>query len=192
MKATILLATLKKEGLSNTETLTEFLTTRLEKKKVTCEVIKLVQHNILPGTYTDMGAGDEWPSIFSKLKEADIIIFATPIWWCNHSSEMQRAIERLDEVHDILSSGKPSPMGDKAVGIVVTGDSDGAQHIVGGISNFANGIGMSVPPYCTLTVLSADHEKQKKPTKEELLAKYEKNYAKEADTMVEQLIKAVG
>jgi multimeric flavodoxin WrbA len=189
MNAIILLATLKKEGLSNTATLTDFLVDRLEKKSVNCEVIRLVQHNILPGTYTDMG-GDDWPHIFEKIKSADIIIFATPIWWSNLSSEMQKVIERLDEVHDKIMKGETSDLADKCMGIVITGDGDGAQHIIGGISNFANAMGMVVPPYATLSVLSADHGKGKNPTREALLAKYEKNYGKTADTMVQQLIKA--
>src|SRR5690606_731675 len=100
MKAVILLATLKRTGLSNTETLSGFFANKLEQHGVDCEVIKLVEHPIYPGTYDNMGAGDAWPSILEKILAARILIFATPVWWDNHSSEMQRVIERLDEVHD--------------------------------------------------------------------------------------------
>lgn len=31
---------------------------------------------------------------------ADSVVFATPIWWNNHSSLLQRAIEYLDDVND--------------------------------------------------------------------------------------------
>jgi multimeric flavodoxin WrbA len=61
--------------------------------------------------------------------DADIVIFATPIWWGGQSSFMQRVIERLDEIHDeIMESGK-SRLTNKVAGIIVSGDSDGAQHI---------------------------------------------------------------
>src|SRR5690606_3028511 len=94
MKATILLATLKKTGLSNTETLSEFLSRRMEQKGIQCEIVKLVNHEIPAGTYTNRGAGDEWPGILDKVLGSEIVIFATPIWWGNQSSEMQRVIER--------------------------------------------------------------------------------------------------
>ncbi|WP_198666930.1 flavodoxin family protein [Taibaiella helva] len=107
MKAIVLLGTLKREGLSHTETLVEFFTGYLQKKSVDFEVVKLVRHHILPGTYSNMGEGDDWPAILEKITAADILIFATPIWWGNHSSETQRAIERLDELHDEIMEGKP-------------------------------------------------------------------------------------
>lgn len=187
MKAVILLGTLKREGISNTETLVEFLIEYLKKEEIETETIKTVMYNIPPGTSTNMGAGDEWPSIYNKLTEADIIIFATPIWWGNYSSETQKAIERLDEVNDIIRSGNPSPLADKVVGVVITGDSDGSQHIIGTISNFINGLGMYLPPYASLSVQMGIHSKTKNPTQEELREKYEEMYAETAETMARSL-----
>ncbi|WAC13517.1 flavodoxin family protein [Dyadobacter pollutisoli] len=187
MKAIILLGTLKSEGLSNTETLCDFLTGYLEKEGVTVETVKLVTHNIPPGTYLDMGGQDGWPAIMKKIQAADIMIFATPIWWSNHSSETQKAIERLDEINDQISEGKESLLANKAGGIVVTGDSDGAQHIIGSIGNFFNALGVTLPPYCTLSVLSAAHIKGAKTTRTKLLAEYEKEYAETAQKMAKGL-----
>ena len=189
MNACILLATLKKEGVSNTEVLSGFLARRLEQRDIRTEVIKLAQHHISPGTYTDMGEGDEWPQIYQKLCAADIVIFATPVWWGTHSSLLQLAIERLDEVHDKILKGESSELYDKALGIVVTGGSDGAEHIIGNIANFANSVGMVFPPYATLTVLWEGHEKGADTSAVELLKKYEKDYAKTADTMADELLK---
>src|SRR5690606_7652527 len=130
MSALILLATLKKEGLSNTAVLSEFFAERLRKRKVECGIIRLVNEHILPGTYHNMGAGDAWPAILEKIVAARIVIFATPIWWGNHSSEMQKVIERLDNIHDEILAGQPSRLANKAGGIIISGDSDGAQHII--------------------------------------------------------------
>jgi multimeric flavodoxin WrbA len=188
MKAIILLATLKNDGLSNTETLAEFHNSYLRKQGVECETIKLVTHNILPGTYLDMGEGDEWPAIFEKIKEASILIFATPIWWGNHSSEMQKVIERLDEINDKLAQGEESVLQNKTGGIIITGDSDGAQHIIGNISNFLNAVGVTVPPFCTLSVMSEEHKKGSEVMKEELLKKFNQNYAETAETMANGLV----
>lgn len=184
MKATILLATLKEEGLSNTETLSQFLQDRMALRQIDCTIIKLVEYRILPGTCSDMGSGDEWPSILEQLLESDILIFATPIWWNNHSSLMQRVIERLDELHDKILGGDPSPLEGMAGGIVITGDSDGAQHVIGNISNYFNAIGLMLPPYATLSVLWERQAKGKRPSREELLRKYEADYASAADKMI--------
>jgi multimeric flavodoxin WrbA len=189
MNAVTLLGTLKKSGLSNTETLVSFFTGFLKEQGVNNQVIKLVDHNILPGTYLNMGAGDAWPEIYEQIEAANIIIFATPIWWGNQSSELQRVIERLDEVHDQVLAGKPSPLEGKVAGVIITGDSDGSQHIIGNISNFINAIGMSIPPYCTLAVQMKEQAKGSDTTKEELLKKYENEYTKMSKTMANELVK---
>lgn len=189
MKATILLGTLKRSGLSNTQTLCEFLVRRMKQQDIRCETIKLVDHDIFPGTCSDMGKGDAWPGILEKVLDSDIVIFATPIWWGGQSSETQRVIERLDEIHDDISAGKPSPFEGKAAGIVITGDSDGAEHVIGNISNFCNAIGLLIPPYATLSILWEKQAKDKKTPKKTLLAKYESDYADTADKMIRQLLK---
>lgn len=188
LNATILLGTLKKEGLSNTETLCEFLAGRMERRGITAEVVKLVDYDILPGTYSDMGGSDEWPEILKKLLASEIVIVATPIWWSNQSSLTQRVIERLDELHDRVMEGKGSPLDGKVGGIVITGDSDGAQQIIGNLCNFFNGIGLLIPPYATLSVLWVRQAKGKKTTRQELLDKYGSDYTDAADKMVEQLL----
>ena len=189
MKATILLGTLKKSGLSNTETLCEFLTGRMEREGIRCETIKLVGRRVLPGTYSDMGESDEWPNILRRLLDSEIVILATPIWWGNQSSEIQRVIERLDVLHDEVLAGKPSRLEGKVGGVVITGDSDGAEHVIGNLCNFFNAVGLLIPPYATLSVLWERQAKDKEPTKEELLRKYEADYAETADKMIRQLLK---
>lgn len=191
MKAVILLATLKRTGLSNTETLSEFFQTKLTSQGVDCEIIKLVNYHIPAGTYTDMGSGDDWPSILDKILAAKIVIFATPIWWESHSSEMQKVIERLDHLHDEILEGKTSRLEDKVGGIIVTGDSDGAQHIIASLANFFNAVGIILPPYASLTVLSELQQKGATTTREELLKFYEEQYTGTADTMINKILKYV-
>lgn len=188
MKAIILLGTLKRTGLSNTEVLCEFLARRMEKSGIQPEIIRLVDHEILAGTYSDMGAGDAWPGILRKLLDAPIIVLATPIWWNNQSSLVQRVIERLDELHDHIMAGRPSGLEGKVGGIVISGDSDGAQTVIGNLCNFFNAIGLLVPPFATLSVLWERQAKGAEPTKDELMAKYESDYAATADKMIRQLL----
>jgi multimeric flavodoxin WrbA len=189
MKATILLGTLKKTELSNTETLCEFLSGRMERQGIRSEIIKLVDYRVLAGTYSDMGEGDEWPGILEKVLGSGIVILATPIWWSNQSSLIQRVIERLDELHDKVLAGEPSPLEGKVGGVVITGDSDGAEHVIANLCNFFNAVGLLIPPYATLSVLWERQAKGKNPTREELLKKYEANYAETTDKMIRQLLK---
>jgi multimeric flavodoxin WrbA len=192
MKAIVLLATLKRTGLSNTATLCEFLAARMKRAGIETESVKLVDHRIPPGTWSDMGRGDEWPRILDRILRSDIVILATPVWWSNHSSLMQGVIERLDELHDRVMAGKPSGLEGKTGGIVVTGDSDGSQHIIGSLCNFCNAVGLLVPPYATLTVLWDRQAKGERPKKAELLRYYERQYAKTAERMIGQLARYVG
>ena len=190
MKAIILLATLKKKGRSNTETLVEFFTDYLKEQNIEYEIIKLVNQTIVPGSYTHMDVKDDWPAIYQKILEAKILLFATPIWWNNHSSELQRCIERLDEVYDIILAGEESPLDGKIGGVIVTGDSDGVEHITGNIANFFCSIGVTVPPYTSLGVIWDGHAKDAKKTKAQVLQYYKRTYAEDAKAMAESLKKA--
>lgn len=66
---------------------------------------------------------------------------------------MQRVVERLDELHDeIVETGK-SRLTNKVAGSVVTGDSDGAKRIIGNLANYFVALGLTIPPFGTLTIL---------------------------------------
>lgn len=190
MKAIILLATLKTKGRSNTETLVDFFGNYLTEQKIDFEVIKLANYHIVSGTYKHMDTEDDWPEIYQKILDANILLFATPIWWNNHSSELQRCIERLDEVYDIILSGKTSPLDGKIGGVLVTGDSDGVEHITGNIANFFCSVGVTVPAYTSLGVIWEGHSKDSKKTKPQLQQYYKKNYHEDAQAMAESLKKA--
>ena len=101
---------------------------------------------------------------------------------------MQKVIERLDHIHDGILEGNPSLLEGKVAGIIVTGDSDGAQTIIANISNFINAIGIVFPPFCTLSVLWEGQAKGFTTSKEELMNKYRKEYSETAEKMVAQLI----
>lgn len=187
LKAVILVGTLKHSTeISNTYILSEFLAKKLERCKTEVEIIRLADYDIKPGTYTRVDS-DDWTTIFEKILAADIIIFATPVWWGIQSSLIQRAIERLDELHDeIMASGKSRLM-NKVAGIVVTGDSDGAEHIIGIITNFSIALGLTVPPFGTLTVLWSGLAKKSNKKKEEIWKYFEDNYASNANKAAKNL-----
>ena len=100
---------------------------------------------------------------------------------------MQRIIERLDEVHDeIIKNGK-SKLIDKVAGIVVTGDSDGAEHIIGNLTNFFVALGLTNPPFGNLTVLWSGLAKNTDKTKEQIIKYFEDNYTSVANKAAQNL-----
>lgn len=147
VRAIFLLGTLKKKHqLSHTQVLCDLVAeTFREKENVESDIIRLRDYDIQPGTRTEVD-GDDWPEILERVLAADIVIFATPVWWGIQSSLIQRAIERMDELNDeLLATGK-SRFQNKTGGIVITGGEDGAEHIIGNILNFMSWNGFTIPP----------------------------------------------
>lgn len=90
-------------------------------------------------------------------------------------------------MHDrILETGR-SQVANIVAGVVVTGDSDGAQHIVGNIANFCPNVGFAVAPSGTLTVLWEGQRKGAGTSWEELVDHYEEMYAPIARGAAENL-----
>jgi multimeric flavodoxin WrbA len=189
LKAIFLLATLKpKRGggeFSHTETLSELVLECLRQYEVRSEIIRLVDYDIKPGTKSNMGKGDEWPGILKKVLAAEIIVFATPIWWGNQSSLMQRTIERLDELHTELRETGKSRLTNKVGGIVITGEEDGEQQITGNIGNFLLNIGVTLPPQCSLSY-QGDYARASKSSLGKRFRE-EKSTASAAETMARNL-----
>jgi multimeric flavodoxin WrbA len=146
MKAVVLNCTLKPSpGSSSTEALANVVMAELKKGGAEVELIRLVDLNIKPGVSGDEGDGDDWPKVDAKLKAANIVVFATPIWLGQHSSVAQRALERMDAwFEETDDSGRPVAFG-KVAGIVITGNEDGAHHIVASISQGLIDMGFTIP-----------------------------------------------
>lgn len=146
MRALVLNCTLKPSpATSNTEALARVLMRQLEAEGASAELVRLVDLDIRPGVRTDEGRGDAWPEIHARLARADILVMATPTWLGQPSSLAQRALERMDALlSETDDRGRPPPIG-KVAGVVVTGNEDGAHHIVGVLSQGLIDLGFTVP-----------------------------------------------
>lgn len=143
--------TLKKSpATSHTSTLMEVSKKIMEKEKVSIQEIRLIDHEVASGVYPDMTEHgweqDEWPTLFEKIIQADILIIGTPIWLGEKSSIAQKLIERL-----YAMSGKTNSKGQyiyygKAGGCIITGNEDGVKHCAMGILYALQHIGYSIPP----------------------------------------------
>jgi multimeric flavodoxin WrbA len=145
MKAVCLLGTLKKSPIkSNTEEVVKEIFKILRRKKVKTKIIRLADHDIKHGLVTDMK--DDWKKILKDIINSDIVIFATPIWWGQASSHIQKIIERLDGLdEEYIETGRQA-LKHKVAGIVITGHEDGAMHILGTLSSSLMWYGFCIPP----------------------------------------------
>ena len=146
MNALFLSCTLKPSpAVSNTEALCRVLVEQLAEEGIGSEILRLVDLDIAPGVRSDEGEGDDWPGVREKILAADILVMATPTWLGQHSSVCQRALERMDAMlSETQEDGRPIAF-DKVAGVVVTGNEDGAHHIVACVSQPLIDLGFTVP-----------------------------------------------
>lgn len=146
LNALILNCTLKRAPhLSNTEALAESLVGEFERHGVETQLVRVVDLNVLPGVSSDEGDGDEWPRVRELLGRADILVMASPTWVGRHSSVAQRVLERMDAmISETQDNGLPVAY-NKVAGVVVTGNEDGAHHVISEISGALIDIGYTIP-----------------------------------------------
>jgi multimeric flavodoxin WrbA len=146
MRAVVLNATLKPSPApSNSEALARVLIGTFTEEGVEAELVRLVDHDVRPGVSSDEGDGDAWPEIRRQIVAADILVVATPTWLGQPSSVAKRALERMDAfLSETADDGRPVAYG-KVAGVVVTGNEDGAHHIVAVVAQALIDIGFTVP-----------------------------------------------
>jgi multimeric flavodoxin WrbA len=151
MKALFFNGTLTKSpGKSHTDRLIDISRNIMGKQGVSTEVIRTVDHDIASGVYPDMREqgwdSDEWPEIYKKVLDADILVLAGPIWLGDNSSMTKKIIERL-----YANSGELNDKGQwifygKVGGCLITGNEDGIKHCAMNVLYSLQHIGYTVPP----------------------------------------------
>jgi multimeric flavodoxin WrbA len=146
VKALVLNCTLKASpAVSNTEALVAVVTDALEAEGVETEQIRLVDLAIKPGVSSDEGPGDDWPEVRERILANEIPIVATPTWLGQPSSVAKRALERMDAMlSETDHEGRPVAY-NRTAGVVVTGNEDGAHHVISEVCGALIDIGFTVP-----------------------------------------------
>ena len=146
MRALALNCTLKSSPAeSNTAALAQVVLDALGKRGVETEMVRVVDHNVLPGVRSDEGEGDDWPALRERVLAAEILIVATPTWLGQASSVAQRVMERMDAMlSETDADGRPVAY-NRVAGIVVTGNEDGAHHVIAQLAQCLIDIGYTVP-----------------------------------------------
>ncbi len=146
VKALALNCTLKPSPeASNTEALLGVVLHALQGEGVQTETIRVVDRDVRPGVESDMGDGDEWPAIRSALLSAEILIVATPTWVGKPSSVTQRVIERMDAMLSETDDEDRPVAYNRVAGVVVTGNEDGAHHVISEVCGALIDIGYTIP-----------------------------------------------
>lgn len=146
MRAVLLNCSLKASpDVSNTQLLANVVIEALAGKGVQTEVFRLADMRIPPGIETDLGEGDEWPRVHAAILGAEILVVATPTWVGHPSSLAQRALERMDAMlGEKDDDGRPVAYNHVA-GVVVTGNEDGAHHVISEVSGALADLGFTIP-----------------------------------------------
>jgi multimeric flavodoxin WrbA len=146
VKALIVNCTLKASPeRSNTGALAEVVGAALRERGVEVSEARAVDHALPPGVESDLGEGDEWPGIRERVLAAEILVFASPTWLGRPSSVAQRVLERMDAMlSEQDDEGRPVAYNHVA-GVVVTGNEDGAHHVISEVSGALLDIGFTVP-----------------------------------------------
>ncbi|HEX5711975.1 MAG TPA: NAD(P)H-dependent oxidoreductase [Solirubrobacterales bacterium] len=146
MKALILNCTLKASPQrSNTGVLAGVVGAKLGELGVEVDEVRVVDHEVKPGVSSDEGEGDAWPGIRRRVLDAEILVFASPTWLGRPSSLAQRALERMDAMlSEQDEEGRPVAY-NRVAGVVVTGNEDGAHHVISEISGALGDIGFTIP-----------------------------------------------
>jgi multimeric flavodoxin WrbA len=146
MRATALNCTLKRSPqASNTEALTRVMIDALEEMGVECDLIRLVDLDIPVGVESDLGEGDPWPRVREAICSSEILVLASPTWLGQPASICKVALERMDAMlAETDDDGRPIAYG-RVAGIVVTGNEDGAHHVISEVAGALNDIGFTIP-----------------------------------------------
>lgn len=146
----VLNASLKHVPLeSNTGEVVALVLSRMQAiAPVSVKEVRLADMHIPVGLGYRESEDDEWPTIVEEIQKAAVVIFATPIWWGNRSSLMQRAIERMDAFDEEAITGGRAVLLNKVAGIVITGSEDGAQAVAAGLMEVLSFLNFTLPPQC--------------------------------------------
>ncbi len=151
LKALFINCTLKKSPeLSHTEGLINISRAIMEKVGVTVEVLRAVDYDIAYGVYPDMTEHgwekDDWPLLYAKVMDANILVLGSAIWLGEKTSVCQKIIERLyGESGNLNAAGQYSFYG-RAGGCLITGNEDGVKHCGMGILYSLQHLGFVIPP----------------------------------------------
>ena len=151
LRALYINCTLKRSPeISHTAGLMAVSTAIMRQHGVHVDEVRAVDHDLAPGVQPDMTEfgfdRDDWPSIYQTVRDADILVIATPIWLGDKSSMCTRVIERLYANSGELNDAGQYAYYGKVGGVIVTGNEDGIKHVAMNVLYSLQHLGCVIPP----------------------------------------------
>lgn len=151
INALFLNCTLKKSPeLSHTQGLVDMSTAIMREVGVAVHELRPVDYCLADGVYPDMTEKgwdrDDWPEIYTRVREADVLILGTPIWLGEKSSVCTRVVERLYSSSGDLNEKGQYAYYNRVGGCLITGNEDGAKHCAMNILYSLQHLGYVIPP----------------------------------------------
>lgn len=155
LRAAFVNCTLKPSpDVSNTACLMDVSASIMRAQGVAVDEIRAVDHDLAPGVYADMtdpavgsaADADDWPALWPRIRDADVLVLGTPIWLGDKSSVCTRVIERLYAMSGELNDAGQSGFYGRVGGVVVTGNEDGVKHVAMNVLYSLQHLGYTIPP----------------------------------------------
>ena len=151
LKALFINCTLKRSPEpSHTQLLMDKSIELMRGRGVSVENLRAVDLDLATGVWPDMTEHgwptDEWPAIFKKVLDADILVIGSPIWLGEKSSVCTRVIERLYGNSSLLNESGQYAYYGRTGGCLITGNEDGIKHCSMSILYALQHLGYVVPP----------------------------------------------
>lgn len=155
LRAAFVNCTLKPSpDVSNTAGLMDVSASIMRAHGVAVDEIRAVDHRLPPGVYPDMtdpavgtpAEADDWPVLWPRIRDADVLVLGTPIWLGEKSSVCTRVIERLYAMSGMLNEQGQSGFYGRVGGVVVTGNEDGIKHVAMNVLYSLQHLGYTIPP----------------------------------------------
>jgi multimeric flavodoxin WrbA len=89
---------------------------------------------------------DEWPQLFQRVLDADILVLCGPIWLGDNISVMKQVIERLYACSSLLNEAGRYAYYGRVGGCLITGNEDGVKHCAMNVPYSLQHLGYTIPP----------------------------------------------
>jgi multimeric flavodoxin WrbA len=146
MRATVINCSLKSSDTqSNTQLLADHVIDELEDKGVDVHTFRLADLRLPYGVETTIGDDDDWPKVHDAITASEILVVASPTWLGHPSSLAQLMLERMNAMMAETDETDRPIAYNRVAGVVVTGNEDGAHHVISEICGGLIDLGFTVP-----------------------------------------------
>ncbi len=151
LKALFINCTLKRSPeVSNTQGLMDISMEIMRRAGAEVDCIRAIDHQIATGVWPDMTEHgwevDEWPAIFERVMEADILVLGMAIWLGEKTSVATQVIERLYGNSHLLNDAGQYAYYGRVGGCFITGNEDGVKHCAMNTLYSLQHLGYTIPP----------------------------------------------